>query len=68
MVCNDAAEPVAISVATGNAASPRVRHTMCPACVPRRTAKGCKRSVNAGQRNCWSKAPSVWFALLSIQA
>ena len=31
MVCNDAAEPVAISVATGNAASPRVRHTMCPA-------------------------------------
>jgi len=53
-----------ISLATRNAASPRVRPTMCPACVPRRTARTCKRMVNADHPNCWSEALSGAFAML----
>src|SRR6266508_838329 len=41
---------------------------MCPACVPRRTARQCKRAVSAGHRNSYSEALSGAFAMLLLPA
>jgi hypothetical protein len=61
---DEAWEPVADIASNQRIGGSAVSHPMCPACVPRRTARRCEGMVTAGQRSRWSEAFLGAFAML----